>query len=183
MKKFLFTLLLFCFLLFPQGDKNTAQAFLPAFGGGIHYQPRNNSLYWNVDFQYNLLYLLTQEKALSIPYRSEIFIISSLYRSITSTLESDYFFTYGLGLNISFLRSNSKLEKSQLFIPFMGITFGGIYDGISAVSGLAVTPSLGVSIFSFQKSFLNWTVSSLLSSVAFNRHLSIGSKLVLGISF
>lgn len=184
MKRFLVIFILLFSLLFSQNNnKNVSQSFLPAIAGGVHYQFQNESIYWNVDFQYNLLYLLTEEKAFSLPYRSEIFIHSSLYRSITSPIISDFFFTYGLGLNISFLRSNSNLKKSQFFIPFMGITFGGIYDGLSAVSGLSLIPSLGINIFSFQKSFLNLTVSSLLSTVSFNRHLSVNSRLTLAISF
>lgn len=183
MKKTIVIFLLIFSFTFLQAKKNIVQSFLPVFSGGAHYQFKNNSFYWNADFQLNLLYLLTEEKALTLPYRSEIFLTSSVYYKLGNFPSSDYFIFYGFGVNMSFARSTSDTKKGQFFIPFIGLTFGGIYDNPSFRSGVAMLPTLGINIFSFQKSFLNISISSLLSSIDFNRHLSVAPKLSFAITF
>ena len=103
---------------------------------------------------------------------SEIYLEVGYFKEYSSDFNQDIFFTYALGVNLSF---EKFLSGSRSFlIPIFGLKTGGLFIN-NIGHGLLIEPTLGLVIYYGKHIIINLEFDFFLNSSSLSEYLGLGA--------
>lgn len=158
---------------------NLTKVFDPAFSGSLLAVADTGELYQGLNFQLNLLELVTSTEVKEMPMYFGLYFDIGLAKEQQSTVAEKSMITWALGLNLSF--ESQKNPARNFLIPYYGVKAGGI-SITNAGSGFYLEPLVGVSLLQFEAVGLNLSAGAFLNSVNLAKYLGVHSGLTVSLS-
>ncbi len=151
------------------------KAMFPGFTGGAYEALASHQIFWGTGFRYTFVQGMEKAK-----YEGdfggyyELFSEVSFYKEDSSSFDDNIFFSYLIGMNLSFEKLRSGLRS--FLIPYYGVKLGGAYFNRFG-HGLMAVPTLGVILFANERLSITADAEFLLNSANLSAYISAGGFL------
>ena len=183
-KKFIVLFLVLFLSLFSvfgeENNKDIRNAFLPGLSFSAVTGFKNEKIYPGFDFHYSFLEGTSEAKgSTSFGGYYEAYCEIGFYKEKDSPINEDIFFTYALGVNLSFEKFNNG--SRNFLIPYFGAKIGGIYFN-NIGQGMLLEPVLGLVIINKKAVNINLDSGLFLNTVDLSNYIGLHSSLIINLN-